>query len=240
MHCCPHCRRSYSRKIYFDRHVGVCEFLAKSKKQQAIDIEERKDVPTMRELYTVVMELVQKNKQLEEKVLELSKLGGGIAKQRQQQKMNIIDWLNATYTDATDFTEWLSKAQVSRAQLNILFEADYSVGVTSALKQLLSIADEKRPLRAFETNNVFYVCIDKKWSIMDNETYLKLMYAFDRKVLNEFGEWQKENKDKMYLDDFSLMYNKNVNKVMATREPMYSRVKKQLYSYLKESNQILL
>ena len=93
MHCCPHCQRSYSRKIYFDRHIGVCEFLSKSKKAQKLDIEERKDTPTVRDLYMVVMELVKKNKQLEDRIEELSKLGG-MTTQKKQQKVDLIEWLN--------------------------------------------------------------------------------------------------------------------------------------------------
>jgi hypothetical protein len=235
MHCCPHCQRTYSRKIYFDRHIGICEFLCKSKKAQILDIEERKDTPTVRDLYLVVMELVTKNKQLEEKVAELSKLGVGIKTQKKQQKIDLLDWLNMTYANAIDYTTWLNDTKVTRADLNILFETDYVGGIMSALKRQLLLDDEQRPLRAFDLkgSNTFYLFNGKKWTIMDNEAYLKLMHAYDKKSLIEFGNWQRENKDKMYLDDFSLTFNKNMKKIMITREPVYSRIKKELFSYLR-------
>lgn len=233
MHCCPHCQRTYSRKNYFDRHVGVCVFLSKSKKEQLIEIEERQHTPTVAELYLVVMELVNKNKKLEEKVEVLSK---GMKLTKKKEKLTLLEWLNVTYKNiSAEFNTWLNIVQVSRANLEIFFETDYVGGVMSALKHQLPLADEGRPVRAFNDNNTFYVYIDNKWQPMDNEAYLKLMYAYDKKLMVEFGNWQKENSDKMYLDDFFMKYNKYMNKMMATRELMYSRIKKELHSYLREA-----
>ena len=234
MYCCPHCQRNYQRKTYFDRHVGVCKILCQSKQTQKLETEERVDTPTLRQLYTIVMELVLKNKQLEEKVNELRSSRLNV----KQQKINTIDWLNTTYKAADDYSDWLSNIQVTQAHLKVLFNSDYSTGVMSALKEMLPLTgdnDNNRPLRAFKTkNNVFYLFnqADKKWLQMDNETYLKLMYALDKKMVVEFGKWQRANKDKMYSDDFSETFTTYTKKVMATREQMYSRVKKELYNYL--------
>lgn len=232
MHCCPHCQRNYQRKIYYDRHVGVCEFLCKSKKGRKQDIEENNDTPTIRELYMVVMELVVKNKQLEEKLHEMSKMVN-----IKKQKLNINDWLNMTYPDVMDYTAWLSEVKVTQEHMNTLFETDYVGGVTSSLKQQLLLGNDRRPIRAFASkDNGFYLYnqAEKKWLMMDNETYLKLMYVFDKKVMVEFGNWQRENKEKLYTDSFSLIYNKHTKKVMASREPLYSRIKRELYSYLRQ------
>jgi len=233
MYCCPHCQRDYQRKTYFDRHVGVCKILCQSKQKQKLESEERIDTPTFRQLYTIVMELVLKNNQLEEKVKEMSTWTN-----IKQRKINTIDWLNITYNGANDYSDWLNTIQVTQAHLKVLFDSDYANGVMSTLKQMLPLEDDyNRPLRAFNTkNNMFYLFnqADKKWLEMDNDTYLKLMYALDKKMVVEFGKWQRANKDKMYLDDFSLTYTNYTKKVMATREQMYSRVKKELYNYLRQ------
>ena len=112
MHHCPYCQRGYSRKIYFDRHIGICELLCKSKKERKLDFEERVDMPDVRDLYTVVMELVVKNRQLEEKVQELSKWCN-----TKKNKINLIDWLMVTYTSATDYVSWFNKLQIGRAHV---------------------------------------------------------------------------------------------------------------------------
>ena len=236
MYCCPHCQRSYQRKTYFDRHVGVCKILCQSKQTQKLETEERLDTPTLRQLYTIVMELVLKNKELEEKVSELRSTGLTV----KQRKINTIDWLNMTYSKADDYTDWIRNIQVTQVHLKKLFDSNYANGVMSTFKEMLPLTDDddnNRPLRAFNTkNNVFYIYnqADKKWIEMDNETYLKLMYILDKKMVVEFGKWQRANKDKMYSDDFSETYTNYTKKVMATREQMYSRVRKELYNYLRQ------
>ena len=231
MHCCPHCQRNYQRKIYYDRHVGVCEFLCKSKKGRNQDIEEHRDTPTMRELYMVVMELVAKNKQLETKLHEMSKMVT-----IKKQKMNMSDWLNMTYPNVMDYAAWLSEVNITQAHLHTLFETDYVGGVMCSLKQHLLLGNERRPIRAFALKeNAFYLCTPAaKWIMMDNDTYLQLMYVFDKKVMVAFGSWQRENKEKLYTDSFSLTYNNYTKKVMASREKLYSRIKRELYDYLRE------
>ena len=71
-HHCPHCHRSYQRKMYFDRHVAVCEMLCKSKKDRAAEVEEQADIPTVQDLYKVVMAMTIKYNQLEQKMQEMS------------------------------------------------------------------------------------------------------------------------------------------------------------------------
>jgi hypothetical protein len=233
MPACPHCQRNYARKTYFDRHVGICEFLCKSKKAQKLELEEREVMPTLRDLYQVVMELVVKNKQLEAKIQAMSSSTVHI----KTQKAQLNDWLNATYPVATDYSEWFNEIQVTRAHLQIFFESDYVNGVVQALKQTLPLANEKRPLRAFTNKeNVFYFYnrTEKKWLPMDNELYLKLMHVYDKKFLVEFGNWQRENKEKLYSDEFAVTFNNYMKKMMATREPLYSRIKKELYQHLRQ------
>jgi hypothetical protein len=229
MLCCPHCHRSYQRKIYFDRHVGVCELLCKSKKERLLDVEERSDTPTIRELYSVVMEMTLKYNQLEKKYNEMAKLVNV-----KKQKLDIIDWLDSNYSNSTDYMTWLEQITIKREHLEFLFQSDYAQGVINVLRQYLPLENDKRPLRAFATKDcIFYIFEKNKWTIIDSDNYNKLMYLFDKKFMSEFLSWQNENKDKLHLDDFSLIYAKNVKKIMATREQLYSRIKKELYNYLR-------
>ena len=237
MPACPHCQRHYARKTYFDRHVGVCEFLCKNKKAQKLELEEREELPTLRDLYQVVMELVVKNKQLEAQVRALSSSGSALAIKTQKIPL-ATEWLNATYPAATDYTAWFNAIQVTRAHLHIFFDSDYVNGVTQALKQALPLDNAQRPLRAFaDKANVFYWYnqAEKKWQLMDHALYLQLMHAYDKKFLVEFGQWQRENKEKLYSDEFAVTFNNYMKKMMATREALYSRIKKELYQHLKDN-----
>jgi len=231
MHYCPHCHRRYQRKTYFERHTVVCDILTKSKKERKVESEEQADTPTLRDLYRVIMELAVKYNHLEQKIQEMAKVVS-----IKKQKLNIIDWLTITHSTSTDYKSWLDSMAVTREDLNVVFEVDYVAGVLSVLKHNLLLEDEMRPLRAFIVkDSVFYIFEQehKQWSTMDDEIYMNLMHYIDKKLMTAFGIWQTENKDNMYLDDFTLIYAKNVKKIMASREALYPRIKKEFYKYLR-------
>jgi len=232
---CPHCQRSYQRKLYYDRHVGVCQLLSKSKRERTLEIEEQDDTPSVRDLYLAVMEMTEKYSQLEQKFAELSKYAA-----IKKQKLNIIDWLNTNYNSrATDYQMWFNTIQVQYEDLDRLFKTDYIGGVGLMLQKLLPLEDDTRPLRAFAgKDSVFYVYrqTENRWDIMDGETFTKMMHLFDKQFMVAFVQWQNENKHRMHLDDFSETYTKNAKKIMggnSTREQLYSRIKKELYTYLR-------
>lgn len=232
---CPHCLRHYERKVYLDRHVGMCQMLTKTKRERKLEIQEQDDTPSVRDLYTAVLELTEKYSQLEKKFTDLSKYAT-----IKKQKINIIDWLNTTYNSrATDYQTWFNAIQVQYEDLDILFKADYVGGVVAILQKLLPLEDETRPLRAFAgKENVFYVYRqhENRWETIESETFTKLMHLFDKQFMVAFVQWQNENKHRMHLDDFSEIYAKNVKKIMGgnyTREQLYSRIKRELYQYMR-------
>jgi len=235
MNNCPHCLRTYQRKVYFDRHVGLCQMLSKTKHERLMEVEEQADTPTLRDLYAVVMSLTEKYSQMEKKFTELSKYAS-----IKKQKLNIVDWLNTNFSSqATDYTEWFKSIRVQKEELYVLFQTDYVGGVMALIKQLLTIEDEKRPVRAFTAKDgVFYIYQETEncWEVADAETFQKLMFSIDKQFMSAFVEWQNENKERMQNDDFLDTYTKNARKIMGghnTREQLYSRIKRELYTYLR-------
>jgi hypothetical protein len=226
MFCCSHCQRTYQRKLYFDRHVIACEYLSKSKRERALEIEETTDTPSVRELYMIIMTLAAKCNALETK---MNTLNG-----KPQLKLNSIEWLNSTIPPDTTYADWLNGLTISKSELTGLFETDYVVGVVNFLKQHLP--PETRPLRAFEKN--FYI-FQEKWVLCDNETFTKLMQLCDKQVMGAFIQWQNENKKRMANDDsFTETYSRNLKKVMggnSTREQLYSRIKSNLLERLSQT-----
>jgi len=209
--------------------------LTKTKRERKLEIQEQEDTPSVRDMYTALLELTEKYSQLEKKFVDLSKYAT-----IKKQKINLIDWLNTTYNSrATDYQTWFSAIQVQCEDLDVLFKADYVGGVVTILQKLLPLEDETRPLRAFAgKENVFYVYrqTENRWENIESETFTKLMHLFDKQFMVAFVQWQNENKYRMHLDDFSEIYAKNVKKIMGgnnTREQLYSRIKRELYQYMR-------
>jgi hypothetical protein len=233
MFACSHCQRNYQRKIYFDRHVIACQFLAQSKRERLLESEELADTPTVRELYSIILALGSKCNELETKLIAIQKWTHITKK-----KLNITEWLNTTYAVNQDYEEWFAQINVDALDLAGLFETDYVNGVIRVLKQQLLPSNEQRPVRAFTSKeNTFYIYRAQKWLMCDEDTFTKLMYLFDKQFMREFIRWQNENKSRMSTDDsFSDLYAKNMKKIMggnSTREQLYSRIKKEFYLYIR-------
>ena len=228
-----YCHRDYQRKVYFDRHVVACQFLSKSNKERDLELEELADTPSTRDLYKIVMELAAKCNQLETQLKEVTKWAS-----IKKQKLNIIDWLNENNkgVSRTSFNDVLKAITITQDDLSILFETDYTGGVMHVLKRHLSNSDSS-PLCAFTSKeNVFYVFMEKEWVLCNNECYTKLMHLLDKQFMGAFIQWQTENKHKGSSDDFAMLYSKNMKKVMGgafTRDQLYSRIKKELYTLIR-------
>lgn len=229
---CEYCHRTYQRKIFFDRHTIACQYLTKTKKERAVESEELADTPTIRELYSIILELSAKCNSLETKLTAISKWTNITKK-----KLNITDWLNTTYSSANDYNDWFQTIKVTKADLNALFDSDYVNGVIVALHRQLVIDNDDCPIRAFKgKENAFYIKQGKTWNMCDTETFTKLMYLLDKQFMNEFILWQTENKSRMSGEDsFSELYARNMKKIMGgnyMREQLYSRIKKEMFSLI--------
>lgn len=248
---CTSCHRGYQRKLYYNRHVLLCELMRKSVKERQQENEEQADTPTLRVLYDVILELTHKLRQMEGRVEELAKWADV-----KKRKINILEWLNTTYAQGSGgggtFETLLGQLNVTREHLDYLFRNDYVSTIVQILQENLPIADglKVNPLKAFEqkTNVLYAYCVtsgaqEPSWCVVTDVMFQKLLFIADKKLLGEFIKWQTENAANMADDDFAIKYALNVKKAMGgslTREQIYSRVKIDMYKYLKVCMKVCL
>ena len=233
---CSSCRRGYKSKIYYNRHVSICELMCKSIKERQLENEERDDTPTIRVLYDVILELSNKINNMEKKIKDLSKWAD-----MKKKKINMVDWLNQHQLteegkEQKNWEEFLLEIKVERRHLENLFQTDYTSGILKVLQDFLTM-DQSEPIKAFDNKfNVLFVYCDNKWNILTEQMFQQLINNVVKQLLNEFVTWQTENADRMDQDDFAIKYSINVKKMMGgnlTREQVYAKVKLDLYKYLK-------
>jgi len=234
---CASCRRDYQRKIYYSRHVAVCELMSKTIKERRLENEECADTPSARVMYEIILELTHKISQMEQKIQELSKWTD-----LKKKKINAVDWLNKTQKEnpslIPSLEEFLSKITVQRNHLEYLFQNDYTSGIVNVLQELLPLEhSDIHAIKAFEQkNNILFAYDGKQWSILSDALFQQLINSVVKHLLDDFVKWQNENSEKMDQDDFALKYSANVKKIMGgglTRTQVYSKVKLELYKYLK-------
>ena len=232
---CSFCRRGYKSKVYYNRHVAVCELMCKSMKERQQENEENDDTPNIRVLYDVILELTNKMSKMEKKIQELTKLAD-----LKKKKINMVDWLNENKIEGKqiDLEEFILNIKLNRLHLENLFQTEYTSGILKVLQDLLPlIEDTSNPIKAFDTKvNVLFAFSDSKWMILTDDKFQKIINNIVKQLLNEFVVWQTENASRMEQDDFAIKYSSNVKKMMGgnfTREQVYAKVKIDLYKYLK-------
>ena len=143
---CTFCGRGYQRKIYYSRHVALCELMCKSIKERQLENQEFDDTPSVRVLYDVILEMSKKMSTMEQKMNEMSKWVD-----TKKRKINIINWLNENNKDMTLTVEDLiGRIKVKRSHLEYLFEEDYIGTIVLVLKELLPLKEDTNPIKAFE------------------------------------------------------------------------------------------
>jgi len=235
---CKYCNRNYKLKPNYDKHYLLCDTLNKTRISKGKNTKENNAddyVPSMRDMFTLILELTAKNSRLEQKIEELSKWA-----ESKKKKLNVIDWLNDKYTKNIKYTEWLAGINITRNHLEAVFKSDMATGCYEILQSLLSVdmTDEIMPIKAFDQkeNLLFIYNDDNTWEILSQTMFANLMNILSKKIITEFLKWQTENKSKMRQDEFSYTYARNVQKIMGgnlTQEQIHMRVKRELYNYLK-------
>jgi len=251
---CNYCNREYKRKIYFDRHILICETLFKSKREKLIEEQETDDTPDIRKLYDIILELSLKCNKLEKKVEFLS---NEISKNK-KKKINFIHWLCDNYKNGiTPFHTWLNTIDINRKDLELIFEYNFIDGIKHIIYKLLPIESiDKLPIKCFdERKNKLFIFVSSstesdsadsdshdnigfKWVEMNRDDMNKFINIISRLIMREFVKWQEENKHKIHQDDYANLYAINVQKAIGakySKDTINSKTKSNIYNHLKLS-----
>ena len=173
IYCCPHCNRTYKRKIYYDRHVLVCEMLSKPKKQRDLEVEELSDTPSVRKLYDLVMEMGKKMSVMEQRINEMDKW----VKMR-KQKVNIIEWLNQQYTPCLLFDKWIENINITDKHVTLLKNTGLLETIIEIFRENISTNEHEIAVRGFDRGNyALYIFTKEGWHKMAQEDIRKAMSA---------------------------------------------------------------
>lgn len=226
---CPLCDKTYTRVASLKKHMACCEFLNKSKKDQEIDQEEHENMPTYKELVTIVQEFALKMKRLEQK-LEVMEKWVDVKK----KKINVMQWLNLNVVPAKPFQLWATDIEVSSKHLKHLLENTIVDTITLIFQENTK---EPPPMYSFDQKqNIFYI-YGEEWKEMVFTDMTFLLKKIQNKLLNELSVWRAENIGQLNTNDkMSEIYNKTVIKLMNitfTQDQIYSKIKSNMYNTIK-------
>lgn len=237
-YCCPHCNRTYKRKIYFDRHVIGCSIMSKSKSMRSLELEELHDTPTLRELYDLVLEMGKKMSHMEERLDEMQKW----VKQK-KQKINIIEWLQGQYNPMMTFEDWIKNTTIKEDDILSLETKGFFEIIVDIFKKNISTMADSIPVRAFDKeNNLLYVYSTDGWTKMPSIQLNETMKLLHKKFIRALISWKTTNIDHCTQTELretnEMRYNKYIQKSMMAKmssNQITNRMSNNLYKIIKQN-----
>lgn len=233
-HCCAYCGKGYKKKSNYDNHYVLCELLHRSSKKMII--EEQDEIPSLRKLYQMLLELGKKVNGLDEKVDEINKW---VVKKK--KKINIIEWLNTNVIPKCSFENVVEKITVSEEDIKNLFENSFIDILNQIfLRTIYNNSENDMPIVAFSQKpNVFYIYenSDAGWIEWNKDNMIKFLNKIYMRISRAFSEWKKTNRDKIENDDnLQNICDKTSIKVYSVdfkNDTTFGKIRNSMYSKMK-------
>jgi hypothetical protein len=243
--CCNVCNKEYTRKSSLDKHKILCDFKMKTKREHQIEIEELADIPNHYQLVKIVQELTLKMIKMEEQMEEMK-----FWVDKKKRKVNVVVWLNTNVVPTIGFLEWINISVVKPEHFESLMENSLFHTIQQVFEHnLCEKTDFIYPIKCFtQKQGNFYICENKhdgspEWRQLVLTDMVSILKTIQRGFIKQLTNWKKDNKQLFDDNDrVSISFNKAVIKVMDisfTQDATLSRIKNNLYNYLKTELNII-
>ena len=247
---CKNCNKEYNRESSYNKHKLLCcdfsdnlPLIEDKLKKKNLSINEAIEICKVpSELMQSVQELIKSNKKLQFEINELKKAN----KQYQNKKLIVIDWLNKNFKPPLNYKKFMDNLIINRKHLEMIFNSNLVLGIEEILQDYLSESNEKNiPFKSFtQKNNIMYAYNEEnKWEKLSSEDFNDIFKKISKGLLTEFTKWQTENEEKLYTEEFSVIYLQNVKKVLGGNtdiEKSQKQIYKNFYQYLKTDFQTII
>lgn len=238
-HSCEYCNKKYTKKTDLKKHELMCELLHKTEREKQIEEENRSDLPSHNQLCAIVMELLHKNKVLEDKLNQITKWA-----ERQRKKMSITDWLKDNVTPSISYSEFKEQLSHNITQEHVEHLIDNTF--IDTIHRVFTSTDCSSLYCTTQKQNVFYIyrkvhsetgALDK-WDLMVKEDFVDLLNYMHSKFLRELIKWKRNNNDIISKNEqMSKLYNKMMIKfseIDFAQDATLFRIKTALHTHLKK------
>lgn len=273
---CRNCGKVYKRRTALDKHLLLCELVLRSdnkikSKSNKIhskngdnatvyeDDETDNYIPSNKDLYQVVFELVKKYELLEKKVENINKY---VIKEK--KKINILEWLNNNHipnnTADSMMEEIGSDENISNVSHLIIGENKPKLSdiVCTIMSNKLSIDSNDgnlMPIVSFSQNpNTIYIfnevknntsssqssspSLEKKWLELSKDKLSTYLVSIHMYIVKQMSKWKQDNKTRLENDtNLRDAYDKAFVKVMSFNsksELYYSKAKTIMHGKVKK------
>tara|TARA_Y100000389_G_scaffold204968_1_gene261378 strand:+ start:2496 stop:3203 length:708 start_codon:yes stop_codon:yes gene_type:complete len=217
---CPYCLRNYKLKIYYDRHVSVCKLLSDRRSENERNDHDNDETPTIRELYKLIQDLYIKNDKLEKEIQRMKK-----EKNNKIEDFDPYAWLSKNCSSEMNFDTWINSININDQHMTSIFENSIMHTIYDIIENNILIKKQNIPFIGLLKNNKFYV-YEKEWKLMEDKHIEMFIDVIEKKIINYFILWQKNNKSKISANDkFQEKYLKIAQKVVEKKMKKRQKIK---------------
>ena len=199
------CGKSYQYRQSMSRHKKTCDF----QKNETMEINpQTTNTKTMEKMF---LELMEKNQNLQEQLIELAKEPKTIINQQNNTTFNMENFLHVQCKDAMNLSDFLDQIEFSFDDLLYLGEHGFINSVKSTfIRQLSNLEQTKRPIHCSDQKRkIMMVKNEDRWHKDENHNIIHdAIDQVNRKQLAAFTNHSKERPND-YLDDERNLDNQN-------------------------------
>jgi hypothetical protein len=201
---CCNCSKKYKSKTNYDKHRIICNLMSKTSKERRIENEDIDNTPTVRELYSIILNLINKCEMMERKIEKLTNIYN-----KENKKINVIEWLNSDKSITENetnidgiltkpiFSEWVETVTITEIDMEYVFKNNFMDGLKHIIKKLLRETEDSNisfPIKAFEQKEGLLYVYDNSNNQKDNNCQNSIV---DDNIIEK--KWSIMSKEKINL-----------------------------------------
>lgn len=226
---CRYCSKSYKSNTAYEKHTLICNYRYLDSSNSP-ENEELKEISNL-ELQKIVYALANKVNEQEQQIKKLSSVLNV-----KRKKINVLEWLNENKECEKSFNRFINKIILNGTHLELIFTQGYISGIISIIKEFISETINV-PICAFDQKDNTLFIYNKKWMIITDELFKKLIDTVTKQIPKLFTIWLEGNYNKSNTNeqqDIELLTN--TQKALGYNIPqtnLYNKTYREMYKLLK-------
>lgn len=231
---CSICNHGYKLERNRDKHELICGLMRRSKAEVDYDNSIHENMPSQKEMYIIMMEMLKEYQVTTSKMKELTKWC-----KVKKKKLNVIDWLFANYTPKLHFRTFIDSIQLDKDDLDIILRIGLIDGIFEIMKMAFNeYEDSEIPIKAFDQKkNMLFVYVNKKWQPLSTCDLSWFVERMRDQIAVLFEEWHQDNLKKMKKCEAQDLYIDRLANVNGKKnqhsELICGQIQQKIYSEIK-------